>query len=178
MKLADAESEEAATRLERLRSLSRDPDASASAQIRCEFLSLLAFLSDHCENSEKLADEIQAGSAAPNARFRPKLQKTLNYIHDHADEPLVLKDMATMCGTSSTYFCQLFKHETGMTFLQYLNDLRIQNACALLRESGDSITEICYRVGFNDYSHFGRLFKKHIGVSAAEFRKADIQDDT
>ncbi|MEP4079538.1 AraC family transcriptional regulator [Haloferula sp.] len=171
LKLSKPDREEVAIQLEELRALSQDPDASACAQIRCRFLSLLAFLSDHCESLSQPSAQIQAGSAAPAARFRPKLQKTLNYIHNHADEPLVLKDMASMCGTSPTYFCQLFKHETGMTFLQYLNDLRIQNACSLLRESGDNIAEICYRSGFNDYSHFSRLFKKHVGVSAAEFRK-------
>ncbi|MGJ8724102.1 MAG: AraC family transcriptional regulator [Roseibacillus sp.] len=171
IQLSKAEREEVCERLSILSELSKNPDASASAQIRCRFQSLLAYISDYCTRSGQTPDQIQAGSAGTNARFRPKLQKTLNYIHDHADESLALKEMASMSGTSPTYFCQLFKHETGMTFLQYLNDLRIQNACTLLRESGDSITEICYRVGFNDYSHFSRLFKKHVGQSAAEFRK-------
>ncbi len=173
LQLPEAEREEVTTRLEKLRELSKYSDASSNAQIRCQFQGLLAYLSDYFTASGQVGENIQVNTSGARTRFRPKLQKTLNYIHDHADETLTLKNMASMSGTSPTYFCQLFKHETGMTFLQYLNDLRIQNACKLLRESGSNITEICYKVGFNDYSHFSRLFKKHIGKSAAEFRKQE-----
>ena len=79
--------------------------------------------------------------------------------------------MAVMCGTSVTYFCNLFKRETGMTFIKYLSDLRLQNACELLRRTGQTVTEICYQVGFNDYSNFSRRFKKYTGVSAAHYRR-------
>lgn len=154
-------------RLKGLKRLALASDAGNHALLRCEFLRLLAFLSDFREQGQ----EIQAGSAMPVSQYRPKLEKTLNHIHDHASEALSLKEMAAMCGTSSTYFCQLFKRETGMTFLEYLTDLRIQNACDLLRDGNEAVSEVCYRVGFGDYSNFSRQFKKARGISAAEYRR-------
>ena len=45
-------------------------------------------------------------------------------------------------------------------YMKYLNDLRIQNDCTQLGETGDGVRETCYRVGLNDYWHFNRVFKK------------------
>ena len=61
-----------------------------------------------------------------------------------------------------------------MTFLNYLNGLRIERAGVLLRETTDNALDICYQVGFNDYTHFGRQFKKNTGMSPAEFRKKNL----
>ena len=160
-------------RMERLKGLSRNSFGSESAQLRCEFLSLLAFLADVYEEGGKQHQEAQVNTQNLGSRHRSKLQKTLNYIHDHAEDPLALEDMAVMCGTSTTYFCHLFKRETGMTFVKYLSDLRLQNACELLLRTGQTVTEICYRVGFNDYSHFSRRFKKYTGFSAAHYRRQE-----
>jgi len=160
-------------RMERLKGLSRNSCGSESAQLRCEFLSLLAFLADAYEEGGKQHQEAQVNTQNLGSRYQSKLHKTLNYIHDHANKPLTLEDMAVMCGTSVTYFCNLFKRETGMTFIKYLSDLRLQNACELLRRTGQTVTEICYQVGFNDYSNFGRRFKKYTGVSAAHYRRQE-----
>ena len=113
--------------------------------------------------------------ATPISRYKDGLRKTLNHIHDRFKEPLTLTDMAAMSGASETYFCRLFKHETGQTFLDYLNSLRIESACVLLRDTTNNALEICYEVGFNDYTHFGRQFKKNIGMSPAEFRRRKQQ---
>jgi len=95
----------------------------------------------------------------------------LNYIHDHFEKPLALENVARMSGASGTYFCRLFKHETGLTFLNYVNGLRIERACVLLRDTCDNALDICYQVGFNDYTHFSRQFKKNTGMSPAAFRR-------
>lgn len=160
-------------RLERLKGLSRKSSGSESARLRCEFLSLLAFLADVYEGGGEQHQEAQVNNQNLRSRHLSKLQKTLNYIHDHTEDPLALEDMAVMCGTSTTYFCHLLKLETGMTFVKYLNDLRLQNACELLLRTEQAVTEICYRVGYNDYSHFSRCFKKYTGVSAAHYRRQE-----
>ncbi len=61
-----------------------------------------------------------------------------------------------------------------MTFLNDLNGLRIERACVLLRDTCDNALDICYQVGFNDYTHFGRQFKKNTGMSPATFRKRNL----
>ncbi len=141
------------------------------ALARCHFLNLLVFLAEQYDRDQYLNQKVQVDPTVPVSRYQIGLHKTLNYIHDHFEQPLSLKDMSAMSGASETYFCRLFKHETGLTFLNYLNGLRIERACVLLRDTCDNALDICYQVGFNDYTHFGRQFKKNTGMSPADFRK-------
>jgi AraC-like DNA-binding protein len=154
-----------------LREAAHDHSDRGNALSRCHFLSLLVFLAEQFENDQAINRAVRIDMAVPVSRYQTGLRKTLNYIHDHFEKPLALSDMAAMSGASETYFCRLFKHETGMTFLNYLNGLRIDRACVLLRDTCDNALDVCYQVGFNDYTHFGRQFKKHTGMSPAEFRK-------
>lgn len=141
------------------------------AQTRCHFLSLLTALAEQFDQDHMVNKTMQVELAVPVSRYQAGLRKTLNYIHDHFAKPLSLKDMAAMSGASETYFCRLFKHETGMTFLAYLNSLRIERACVLLRDTCGNALDICYQVGFNDYTHFSRQFKRNTGMSPGDFRK-------
>ena len=157
--------------LQVLQELSEKNSVDCVAQLRVRFLAFLAFLADISNSTKSEALKTKIDSSNMVIRNHEKIQSTLNYIHDHAAEDLDLGEMAAMCGTSLTYFCHLFKKETGMTFVKYLNALRAQNACELLERTAKSVTEICYEVGFTDYSYFSRCFKSHSGFSAAEYRK-------
>lgn len=152
----------------------RAPDERSHAQARHHFLALMLLLTEQYEQSEDLSRTVHRDLAVPVSRYQAGLRKTLNHIHDHFDEPLSLDGMAAMSGASETYFCRLFKHETGMTFLNYVNSLRIERACVLLRDTCNNALDICYEVGFNDYTHFGRQFKKSMGLSPAEYRKQKL----
>jgi len=155
---------------EQLRKTTHEHTERGNALTRCRFLDLLAFLAGQYEEGQALSQTVQVDRAVPVSRYQDGMHKALNYIHDHFVEPLMLEDMAAMSGASETYFCRLFKHETGTTFLNYLNGLRIERACVLLRDTTNNALDICYQVGFSDYTHFGRQFKKNTGVSPAEFR--------
>ncbi len=156
---------------QKLKDTSHDPSERGHALARCHLLALLSFLTEQYERNQGVDHTVKVDLAVPVSRYLTGLRKTLNYIHDHFEEALSLEDMASMSGASETYFCRLFKHETGMTFLNYLNGLRIERACVLLRDTSSNALDICYQVGFNDYTHFGRQFKKHTGMSPANFRK-------
>lgn len=145
------------------------------ARTRCHFLNLLILLAGQKEKDDHGNKTVQITRATPISRYKDGLRKTLNHIHDHFQDPLTLNQMALMSGASETYFCRLFKHETGLTFVDYLNSLRIERACLLLRDSMANALDICYEVGFNDYTHFGRQFKKNVGMSPAEFRKQKLR---
>ena len=106
------------------------------------------------------------------SRYHKGLRIALNHMHDHFAEPITLQEMAALSGVSVSYFSMLMKASAGASFLTYLTGLRIDQACALLRDSSDNITDICYRVGFNDYSHFSRKFKAITGRTPREYRRA------
>ena len=148
---------------------------SAQAEARSIFLQLMLLISRQSVEEIRFSERIADGVSGTISRYYPGLRKALSYIHDHFSEPIKLDQMAQLTGASETYFCRLFKHETGMTFLNYLNGLRIEQACLLLRDSNESASAICYRVGFNDYTHFGRQFRKNMGMSPAAYRKKNYR---
>lgn len=86
-------------------------------------------------------------------------------MHLHLDE------MAKRAAMSPTYFSYMFKVLMGQPFTQYVNDIRIRKALDLLRMSDMSVMEICLETGFNNVSHFTRMFKKITGVSPMKYRK-------
>lgn len=71
---------------------------------------------------------------------------------------------------SVSTFTRFFRRHTGSTFVQYLNRLRINEACELLMCSALSVTDICYRIGFNNLSNFNRQFLAMKGMPPSRFR--------
>jgi AraC-like DNA-binding protein len=161
---------------QQLKETSQGYGQRSQARTRCLFLTLLAVLADQYELDKKAHELVRTVSSVPVSRCMSGFQKALTYIHDHCEQPLSLDEVAVMCGTDKPYFCRLFKHETGTTFLNYLNGLRIERACLLLRGSPNNVMDICYRVGFNQYPCFNRQFKRHVGMSPTEFRKTNLRD--
>ncbi|MFX8098759.1 helix-turn-helix transcriptional regulator, partial [Acinetobacter baumannii] len=68
------------------------------------------------------------------------------------------------------WLSQLFKKETGQTYLDYLTNARIKRAKQLLRETSMKIYEIAENIGYRDLKHFGHLFKKRTGRTPKEYR--------
>ena len=67
-------------------------------------------------------------------------------------------------------FCRFFKKTTSKTFTKLVNEYRVVHATKLLSESNISITDICFECGFNNFSHFNKLFKEFTGKSASKYR--------
>jgi len=111
--------------------------------------------------------------AKPTAQVtggHPNLGRALTFIKEHFSEEISLEDVAREAGLSRYHFCRLFRHETGLTFLEYLQDLRVRRAQALLADRYLRITEVAYTVGFGDLSHFDRTFRRMVGRSPSEYR--------
>lgn len=96
--------------------------------------------------------------------------KLLDYIEEHLTEPLTLADLAAVSGLTARYLCRFFRAYTAMTPMQYLNERRVERACAELRE-GKSVTAAAFDCGFCDASYFSRVFRKYKGCSPAEYQK-------
>lgn len=110
-------------------------------------------------------------------RYRGAIKASMKYIKQNYNTDLHLDDVCKHSMMSKTYFCYIFKNLTGKTFSEYLIDLRIQKSMDYLLNSDTSVTEICYKVGFNDVTHFCRMFKKIIGVSPKNYRNIALDRD-
>jgi len=103
-------------------------------------------------------------------REKRLLKEVEVYVYCNAQRDFKLEDIAKHVGMNRTSFCVFFKRATGKTFISYLNEYRMDLACKQLRESNLSISEVCYKSGFNDVPYFNRMFKSKMGVSPTEYR--------
>ena len=110
--------------------------------------------------------------------FRPNpkvyLSTTMNLVLQHIGRnfthDLSETDLAKLSRQSVSTFSRSFRKHTGMTFVQYVNSLRIELACQHLSEADLTITDICYAVGFNNVSNFNRQFLAVKGMPPSKFR--------
>ncbi len=99
------------------------------------------------------------------------IREITDYINNNYYEKLMINDLAQRFFLNPSYLSGLFKEETGKAFTTYLVECRLKKAVELLENTTLSSAEISSRVGYDDYFHFSKLFKKHIGVSPSNYRK-------
>lgn len=99
-----------------------------------------------------------------------RLRRVVEYIHDNLAEDLTLDSMAGLAAMSGFHFSRAFKAATGKSPLQYVIAERIGLAKVLLQTTSLSVSEICFRTGYNDLSRFGQHFKRATGSTPASFR--------
>lgn len=109
---------------------------------------------------------------------RPEIRHALSYINDHFAESLSSAQVAEQVGLSPHYFLNVFKKETGMTFVGYLNHYRIERAKALLEETGLYAYEIASQCGFSDAAYFSRIFKQITGVHPRYYRQCGEEEES
>lgn len=93
------------------------------------------------------------------------------YILKHFDQPITLEEVSSAIGFSENYFSTLFKKETGSGFTKYLTHVRMDEARTRLRDTNQSVAEICKQVGYGDLKHFTHTFKAETGLTPGEYRK-------
>lgn len=93
------------------------------------------------------------------------------YIREHYDEPLTLEEISEVVGFNTTYFSSLFKKETGKAYSEYLFEIRMEQAKAMLRGSNENVASICEKVGYSDVKYFTKSFIKYSGLKPKEYRK-------
>ena len=117
--------------------------------------------------------ELLSGPGYLNSLKAPgteRINKIMNFITDHFAEKINIEDVASIANLSISSFCRYFKNRTHKTFSQFVNEIRILNACKNLINSEETITQICYGNGYNNISHFNRQFKIKTGLTAKEYR--------
>lgn len=101
-----------------------------------------------------------------------QLKQVVEFIEKNYASPLTLSQLSESVSMSPKYFCRFFSEMTHQTPMDYLNRQRIEQACYELSTTGDSITDIAYRNGFNDLSYFIRTFKKYKGTTPGKYNKS------
>lgn len=104
------------------------------------------------------------------SRSKSLVKRAMKYVEEHYSLSLSYRDVAKEVFISPSYFLFLFKRETGLTFVDYLTAVRVENAKRMLASTEKNITEIAYEVGFNNSNYFSSIFKKLVGTSPKEYR--------
>lgn len=99
-----------------------------------------------------------------------KIDGIYKHINQNFTQHISLDEIADVANMTVPAFCRYFKKVTGKTFTKLVNEYRVVHATKLLTESQMSITEIAYECGFNNFSHFNKLFKEITGKSASKYR--------
>lgn len=124
---------------------------------------------------EGLAYEMLAEVSRRNVkvvhRTRPRwLSQVIELLRARFHEPITLSEMAAAAGVHPVHLAREFRRFERCTVGEYIRRLRIERACNKLSSSNESIAAIAAGTGFYDQSHFGRIFKRVVGMTPIEYR--------
>lgn len=100
-----------------------------------------------------------------------RVNLAVNYIVEHYQSGLALDEVAELLSMTPTAFSKFFKRNTGLRFIEFVNNLRVSRACERLVHSDDPITDICFEVGFNNIANFNRRFHALKGMTPSDYRR-------
>ena len=134
-----------------------------------EHASATKLLSLFAEHLSILGNQItlQQSNAEP-----PWVARAKAFVREHYAEDLRLAEVAQFVNMSPFYFCKRFKQSTALTFTGYLSRVRIESCKNLLQNPNLRVSEIGYEVGFETLPHFNRVFRRIVGQTPTEFRRA------
>ena len=104
-------------------------------------------------------------------KYHPLTRTILAYIQHHFTGKITLQQIGEITFFSPIYCDTVFKNDMGVSIIEYVLSLRIENAKQLLLEEGLSIHKIAESVGFQDHNYFSRVFKKRVGLSPSDYRR-------
>lgn len=131
-----------------------------------ELLKYENYISGNVLTEERLKKEYKPSQSAADM-----MEEALDYIRDNFQTDLGMEQIAERAGLSVSYFSLLFKQKTGLTFLDYLTNVRMEYACLFLQNTGLKTYEIAEKVGYTDQRYFSQVFKKKMKNTPSEYRK-------
>ena len=97
--------------------------------------------------------------------------RVIKYLSERFAEPVTLETMSKDLGVSRSHLSHTFSQRLGTNFRTYVNALRIDQACEMLKGTEDGITHIAYECGFESQRTFNRVFMEQCGLSPSEYRR-------
>lgn len=102
-------------------------------------------------------------------------EAAIHFMNENIEKKITLEDIAKYLGYSVSHFSMMFKKQTGMSPSNYINNIKIKEACYLLKNTNMKINQICHKVGIEDCYYFSRLFSKTMGMSPKEYRVEELK---
>lgn len=100
-----------------------------------------------------------------------RMNEVFDYVLKNFKNDINLSEIANKTRFSEAAFCRYFKLRTQKTFVEFVNEIRIEYACKLLSENDLNILEICYESGFKNLSNFNRQFRKYTNNNPKTYRQ-------
>ena len=120
---------------------------------------------------ERLCDTAPiTADLSPSEPVSEKVRAMIEWTQAHLFEHISIEEAAAQLHYSKYHFCRLFKEETGVSYVKYVNNLKIAEATAMLRE-GRGATYCCVALGFGSLAYFAKLFKDVTGYTTSEYKR-------
>lgn len=133
---------------------------------------LLVYLSRHYAS-----EALPAKDLVKRRRDLERLRPALDYVEKNYSERISVAQLAQLLCLSPDRLGHLFREGVGQAPLQYINEIRLRKAMNLLKTDEYTVTEVAQAVGFFDYNHFGRLFRRRYGCTPNQVRQGKAGQD-
>lgn len=104
----------------------------------------------------------------------PIVKESLDYVHKNYNKQITIDDICDKFKINKCYFCCMFKKETGHTFINYLNNHKVEKSKELLKNTNMTLLDISLEVGFNNQSYYSTIFKKYTNMTPLEYRETAL----
>jgi len=121
------------------------------------------------ENYQILASE--GFNIKPDETENERMRKILEFTLENFKEDISLETVAEIANLTVPSFCRYFKSRTRKTYIYFLNEIRLSNARKMLMDNEQDISQISIECGFQNLSHFHRIFKSQTGVTPLVYRR-------
>lgn len=145
----------------------KDSNSQKKEQLILNFLEILS----HFTKVEKVFLNTESYQMRMDDKAGGRLNEVMDFTFSHFKRAISIDEVAKIACLSRSQFSYFFKRHTGKTYIEFLNDWRLENACFDLRQTNKTIDQICYDVGFQNRSNFQRQFKRNKGLTPSAFRK-------
>jgi two-component system response regulator YesN len=102
------------------------------------------------------------------------VKKSKLYVKENIEGDITLNKVSQYLNISKNYFCSMFKQETGINFLNYIVQQKIERAKKMLVEENMKVYEVSERLGYSDTTYFSKIFKRNVGVTPQDYKRGEL----
>lgn len=134
-----------------------------------KLLSFFQILSELASTKELKGLSVSSHNPDYSNREGKRMNEILLFTFRESYRKIYIHEVADVANLSTEAFCRYFKMRTRKTYTNFLNEVRVSNACKLIIQKDLSIQEICWRTGFGNLSNFNRIFRKVAGKTPTSY---------